>query len=79
MFLSVLTGMRLIFLTARFRNREFGHINHFRASRDQKFEDGAKRRKVEMLNQFFAQYEGNWNLALPEVDGENVITVEVLR
>ena len=52
MFLCVLTGVRLIFLTAGFRNRVFGRINHFRASRDQKFKDGGKRRKVEMLNLF---------------------------
>ena len=34
-------------------NRVFGRINHFRASRDRKFEDWGKRRKVEMLNMFF--------------------------
>ena len=43
MFLCVLTGVRLIFLTAGFRNRVFGRINHFRASRDQKFDDRGKK------------------------------------
>ena len=60
------------------RNTVFGRINHFRAARDQKFEDGEKEEDWKCLISF-VQYGGNWNLALPEVAGENVITTEVLR
>ena len=54
MFLCVLTGVRLIFLKAGFRNRVFGRINHFRASRDQKFEDGEKEENWKCLISFCA-------------------------
>ena len=56
MFLCVLTGARLIFLTAGIGKEYLAELIIFVLQEIKSFEDAEKRRKLEMLDQFCAMW-----------------------